>query len=102
MSVPTLLQSTVQVLAFTTHVESTAISANEAPGKTVTVRLASSANCWYLCSLAGTAATNANGTYLPAGIVEYIRVADQMKISVVQDSSGGNLSITVMRDISTP
>jgi hypothetical protein len=102
MSVPTLLQGPVQKLAFTTHVESNAIAANEAPGRTVTVRLAASANCWYLASLAGTAATNANGTYLPAGIVEYIRVPNLTIISVVQDSSGGNLSITTMQDISTP
>jgi len=102
MSVPTLLQGPVQKLAFTTHVESTAIAANEAPGRTVTVRLCASANCWYLVSQAGTAATTSNGTYLPASVVEYIRVPNLAIISVVQDSAGGNFSITTMQDVSTP
>jgi hypothetical protein len=103
MSVPTLLQGTPQnVTVASAHHESTAISANEAPGKTMTVRLAATSNCWYLCSLAGTAATTSNATYLPLGIVEYIRVPNNTIISVIRDTADGTLNVTPMPDVSTP
>jgi hypothetical protein len=55
-----------------------------------------------LATTAGTAATSSNGSYLPAGIIEYIRVPNNTIISVVQVSSGGSLNITAMSEVTTP
>jgi hypothetical protein len=103
MSVPTLLQATVQNVTFTgTAGISTALAANEAPGRTCTVRLCSTSDCYYLATVAGTAATANNGSLLAAGNIEYLRVGNLTFISVVQASAGGSLNITQMADVSTP
>lgn len=103
MSVPTLIQSTVQNVSYTgTAGASNAIAANEAPGRTCTIRLCSTSDCFYLISIAGTAATTTNGSLLPAGLIEYVRVPNNAVVSVVQSSASGSLNITNMADVSTP
>lgn len=103
MSIPTVMQSTVQNVSYTgTAGASNAIAANEAPGRTCTVRLCATSDCFYLVSAAATAATTTNGSLLPAGLIEYIRVANGQTISVVQSSAGGSLNIANMQDVSTP
>ena len=97
--IPTLIQGTgIQNLSYSTHVESTAITANDW-NHTGNVRLVATSDCFFLVSAAGTAATTTNGTFLPAGIIEYIRVPDQSIISVVQSTSAGKLNITPMSDV---
>ncbi len=101
MSVPTLIPtSTVQNVSYTgTAGTATAIVANEAPGRTVTVRLCATTDCYYLRNATVTAST---GSLLPAGVIEYIRVGNGDTISVIQVSSGGALNVTTMADVSTP
>jgi hypothetical protein len=99
--IPTVMQASVQNVSYTTHAESTAIAANEVL-QTRTVRLFATTDCYYLATTAGTAATSSNGSYLPAGIIEYIRVPNNTIISVVQVSSGGSLNITAMSEVTTP
>jgi hypothetical protein len=78
-----------QKVAFTgTAGTSTAISS----GVNV-VRVALSSAGYIKLSSAGTAAT-ATDIYLPAGVVEYFIVDPGTRISAVQDSAGGNLSVT--------
>lgn len=98
---PTLIPtSIVQNVTYTgTAGASTAIAANEAPGRTVTVRLCATTDCYYLRNATVTAST---GTLLPAGVVEYIRVGNLDTISAIQVSAGGSLNVTTMADVSTP
>lgn len=98
---PSLIPTAViQNVSYTgTAGAATAISANEAPGRTQTVRLCATSDCYYLRNATVTAST---GTLLPAGVVEYIRVGNGDTISVIQVSAGGALNVTTMADVSTP
>lgn len=83
---------TNQKIAYTTHAESAAFGT-----ETYAIRIVTTTNAWYAIGLAPVATTSSGGgTYLPLGIVEIIRVTPGEKISVVQDSAGGNLSVTEM------
>lgn len=42
------------------------------------------------------AATDDNGFYLPAGVVEYFHVSPGQKIAAIQDSAGGTLCVAEM------
>lgn len=65
--------------------------------ETYALRIVTTSNAWYAIGQAPVAATTTgNGVYLPLGIVEIIRVAPGEKISFVQDSAGGNASVTEM------
>ncbi len=103
-SVPTLIPtSVVQSVTYTgTAGAATAIAANEAPGRTQTIRLCATTDCVYLITVAGTVVTLTTGSLLPAGVVEYVRVPNLAIVSVIQVSSGGTLNITTMSDVSTP
>ena len=103
MSVPTLIPTaTVKNISYSAAVAATAFTANEAPGKTCTLRLCATTDCYYLISVAGTVATTSNATLLPAGAIEYVRVADQSIVSAIQSTASGILNITQMADVSTP
>ncbi len=104
MSAPTLIPtSVVQNVSYTgTAGAATAIAANEAPGRTCTVRLCATSDCFYLITSAGTTVTTNTGTLLPAGVVEYVRVANGALLSVIQVSGTGSLNLTTMADVSTP
>lgn len=97
--IPTLLQSAgIQNVSYSTHAESTAIVANDW-NHTGTVRLVATSDCYFLVSAGGTAATSANGSFLPAFVVEYIRIQDGFIISVVQSAAAGVMNITPMTDV---
>jgi hypothetical protein len=101
--VPTLLQGTVQNVSYTgTAGNATAITTWEAPGRTGTVRLCATSDCFYTATVPTSTATTSNGSLLPGGIIEYIRVANGTVISVIQSSAGGTLNVTQMVDVSTP
>ena len=104
MSAPTLIPtSVVQNVSYTgTAGAATAIAANEAPGRTMTIRLCSTSDCFYLISSGGTTATTSNSSLLPAGLIEYVRCPNSYILSVVQSSVSGTLNITSMADVSTP
>ncbi len=103
-SVPTLIPTAdVQNITYTgTAGAATAIAANEAPGRTCTIRLCALTDCYYLITKAGTTVTTTTGSLLPAGIVEYVRIPNLSIVSVVKVSSDGILNITPMADVSTP
>lgn len=87
---PAYRPSTNQKIAYTTHAESAAFGA-----ATFAIRIVATTAAWYAIGQAPVATTSSGGgTYLPAGVIEYIRVAPGEQISVVQDASGGNLSVT--------
>lgn len=58
------------------------------------VRLVSTTNCWILFSKAGTAAATSNGSYLPAGVVEYWALVTGYTLSVIRATADGTLNIT--------
>ena len=100
--VPTLIQGAVQNISYSTVANGTAISTWEAPGQTGTIRLCATSDCFYLISVAGTHATTGNGSLLPGGLIEYVRIPNQAIVSVVQSSASGTLNVTQVWDVSTP
>lgn len=64
--------------------------------ETFQVRLASTTACYYLITEAANvvAASAANGAYLPANWVEHVTVTPGQKLTVIQASAGGTLSVT--------
>lgn len=103
MTAPTLIPtSTVQNLSTSaTHAESTAIAGAETLA-TTTIRLCATQDVYYLISPGGTAATTANGSLLPAGVVEYVRVRGGWILSAIRVSADGSLNITTMAEITSP
>lgn len=89
---------TIQVLqpATGSQVAYTATAANTSAysGKTV-VRVVSDQACYIAIGVDATANTSTS-TYLPAGVVEYFKVADGHRVSAVQVSAGGTLYVTEM------
>ena len=83
---------TVQTVAYTgTAAASAAIGA-----QITVVRVISTTDCWLFFTAAGTAATNANGIFLPGMSVEYFRVPTSTKVSAVRDATSGSLYLTEM------
>lgn len=87
-------QGVTQVIAFTTATTIT----NGFGAETYQIRLCATAACHYLISEAANVipATVTNAPLLPANWVEYVIVTPGQKLSVIQDSAGGNLSVTEM------
>lgn len=83
-----------QAVAFTT---ATTI-ANPFTSETYCIRLATTAACYVTISEAANvvAATAANGFLMPANWVDYIVVSPGQKLSAVQQTAGGTLSVTEM------
>ena len=96
MGVPVTTSSrpgTNQKIAYT----GTAAASAAFGAETYQIRIVVTSNAWYAIGQNPTASTSTGGgTYLPLGIIEYIRVAPGEKISFVQDSAGGNASVTEM------
>lgn len=75
-----------------TSAQSAAISAN-----CWEVRLVCTTNCHINFGANPTAAaTDSNGIYLPAGVVEYFHVNPGQKVAVIQDSASGTLCVAEM------
>lgn len=87
LQTPDLDWNNVQMFAFTTATASQAINAR-------CVRIVCTANAWIKASLAGTAANiGAGSIYFPANVVAYLAIPTGWKISVLQDTTGGNCSL---------
>jgi hypothetical protein len=62
------------------------------------VRLVATANCWIVFGVNPTAAAaSGNGSYVPAGAVEFWRVTPGHKVAAIRDTADGTLSITEMQ-----
>ena len=61
------------------------------------IRVVSTTNCHINIAASPTAAaTDNNGIYLPANVVEYFHVAPGQRLAVIQDTAGGTLSVAEM------
>lgn len=58
------------------------------------IRIAASTACYY--KIAGTPVATSSDTYLPANVIEIIRVNPGQKISFIQVASGGTASVSQM------
>lgn len=75
-----------------TSAQSAAFGAN-----TSEIRVVCTTNCHINIGTSPTAAaTDSNGIYLPAGLVEYFHVSPGQKVAVVQDSASGVLCVAEM------
>jgi FtsP/CotA-like multicopper oxidase with cupredoxin domain len=75
-----------------TSAQSAAISANCSE-----IRIVSTTNCHINNGANPTAAaTDNNGFYLPAAVIEYLHVSPGQKVAVIQDSAGGTLCVAEM------
>lgn len=75
-----------------TSAQSAALGAN-----TREIRVVSTTNCHINIGADPTAAaTDNNGIYLPAGVVEYFHVTPGQKVAVIQDSGAGVLCVAEM------
>lgn len=106
--VPTLNQvpNGFQNVAYTgTAAASTGFTSYDVNSKFVNLRLVSTSDCYYLVVAQNqpiptvTTASATVGSYLPAFMIEYIRVPERATISVVQVSANGTLNITQMQDV---
>jgi FtsP/CotA-like multicopper oxidase with cupredoxin domain len=65
--------------------------------QTTEVRVVSSTNCHINIGQNPTAAaTDNNGMYLPANVVEYFHVAPGERLAVIQDTAGGTMTVSEM------
>lgn len=79
---------TIQNLSYT----DTAAQSNAFGSNVTLLRLCAETDCFYLVGSDPTATTS-NGSRLPAGVVEYIRVVEGQKISVIRDATSGDLNV---------
>lgn len=87
MSLPAIVPSTSQVIATSgAHQESAAVGSP-------LIRVCCSADCWIAIG-AAPVADKTTSIFLPSGVVEYFGCLSTDKVSVLQDTAGGNLSIT--------
>lgn len=70
--------------------------ANPFGAQTYQVRLSATSACYYLITetAAIVAATAANASYLPANWVEYVTVTPGQKLTAIEASAAGTLSVT--------
>ncbi|NEU94810.1 hypothetical protein [Bradyrhizobium uaiense] len=89
---PASRQGVVQNVAFGA---ASAQLPNKFGSETYQVRLAATGACYYVIteSASPTAATAANGAYLPGGVIEYVIVSPGETLTVIQASAGGTLSV---------
>lgn len=64
---------------------------------TFVIRIASTTACHINVGTNPTAAaTDNNGFYLPANVIEYLRVTPGQRLAVIQDAAAGSLSVASM------
>lgn len=91
--------STLKWKAVSDYIVVNATSAQSAAfgGQTREVRIVSTTNCHLNFGTNPTAAaTDNNGIYLPANVVEYFHVNPGQKVAVVRDTADGVLSVAEM------
>jgi hypothetical protein len=86
-------QGVSQTVAYTA---SSATVTNAFGAQTRVIRLSSTTACHYRVVEAAGAAAVATDSLLPVNWVEYVVVSPGQKISAIQDSAGGTLSVTEM------
>ena len=60
------------------------------------IRVVSTTNCWITIATTPVASAAAGSMYLPAGLVEYLRVSPGQKVAAIQDSAAGTLNVSEM------
>jgi hypothetical protein len=96
---PRTSDSTLRWSGVSDYITVNATSAQSAAFGTSTteVRIVSTTNCHIAFGVNPTAAaTDNNGFYLPAGVVEYFHVTPGQKLAAIQDSAGGTLCVAEM------
>lgn len=95
---PASRQGNVQNVAFIATATAAALPTKFGT-ETFEIRLAATAACFYVISEFGNpvAATAANGSFLPANVVEYVIVTPGQTLSVIEAAAAaGTLSVTEM------
>lgn len=96
---PRTFDSTLRWRGQSDYVSVTATSAQSAAftAHTHEIRVVSTTNCHINIGVSPTAAaSDDNGFYLPAGVVEYFHVSPGEILAVIRDSADGTLSIAEM------
>jgi hypothetical protein len=96
---PRTIDSTLRWSGVSDYVTVSGTSAQSAAfgNHTHEVRIVSTTNCHINFGANPTAAaTDNNGIYLPAGVVEYFHVSPGQKVAAIQDSAGGTLCVAEM------
>lgn len=96
---PRTLDSTLRWSGVSDYITVNGTSAQSAAfgANTFEIRVVSTTNCHIKIGDDPTAAaTDNNGLYLPAGVVEYYHVTPGQKVAVIQDSAGGTLNVGEM------
>lgn len=96
---PRTSDSTLRWSGTSDYITVNATSAQSAAFGTSTteVRIVSTTNCHISFGTSPTAAaTDSNGFYLPAGVVEYFHVTPGQKLAVVRDTADGVLCVAEM------
>jgi hypothetical protein len=89
---PTSQQTTTQTIAYT---GSSVAASNAFGSETYQVRLAATSACVYkIGDGAQTAADDNTSIYLPAGVVEYVRVNPGQKIAAIRKGTDGLVTAT--------
>lgn len=96
---PRNLDSTLKWNGGSDYVAVATASAQSAaiPAYISVIRVCSTTACHLNIGVSPTAAaTDNNGFYLPANVVEYLSVTPGQVVAVIQDTAAGNLSIAYM------
>lgn len=96
---PRTLDSTLRWGGVSDYVSVTATSAQSVacPANTYEVRIVSTTNAHIKIGDDPTAAaTDNNGLYLPAGLVEYYHITPGQKVAVIRDTADGTMSVGFM------
>lgn len=91
--------STLRWTGLTDYITVGAASAQSAVWATTTreIRVVSTTNCHVNIGQNPTAAaSDNNGFYLPANVVEYFHVSPGQRLAVIQDSAGGTMTVSEM------
>ena len=89
--------SVLQAVAFPDTIQNVSYTdtaaASSAFGTNVTlIRLCATTDCYYLIG-ANPTATTSNGSFLPAGVVEYVVVVAGEKVSAIRSATSGALNV---------
>lgn len=96
---PRTYDSTMRWSGVSDYVSVSATSAQSAAfgANTHEIRVVSTTNCHIKIGDDPTAAaTDNNGVYLPAGVVEYFHVSPGQKVAVIRDTADGSMSVGEM------
>lgn len=95
---PSTLNSTLRFSGTATITAYTGTAGTSAAfgANTHEIRVCCTSNAWVKVGDNPTATVGSGSFYMPAGLVEYFHVSPGQKVSAIQDSAGGNLSVAEM------